>query len=303
MANLFFYAATILIWGSTWLAIKFQLGSVDPVVSVAWRFTSAAVLLHLWCLVTGRTLRAGRRDHLFLALQGVFLFALNYWLFYTAELYLASGLVAVVFSGMVVLNVLNGALFLRTPVEARVLVGAVLGLAGISLVFWPQLRSFSLADHGLAGLLLSLAATQSASLGNILSVRNQRRGLPVMASNAWGMTYGALFMVLAALLTGRPFSLELTWPYLGSLAYLAVFGSVIAFGCYLTLVGRIGAGRAAYTSLLFPLVALALSTWFEDYRWSAGAILGVVMILAGNVIALRRKPALPTPASRTAARA
>ena len=212
MANFLFYAATILIWGSTWLAITFQLGSVDPVASVAYRFTLAALLLHLWCRASGRRLQAGRRDHLFLALQGICLFAVNYWLFYVAELHLASGLVAVVFSGMVVLNVLNGALFLRTPVEGGVLMGAVFGLFGICLVFWPELRSFSLSDQGLTGLLLSLAATQCASLGNILSVRNQRRGLPVMQSNAWGMSYGALFMVLVALVTGRPFSLELTWP-------------------------------------------------------------------------------------------
>ncbi len=293
MGNFLFYAVTILIWGSTWLAIKFQLGTVDPVVSVAYRFALAALLLQLWSRATGRVLRAGRRDHLFLALQGICLFAVNYWLFYVAELHLASGLVAVVFSGMVVLNVVNGALFLRTPIEGSVLAGAVFGLLGICLVFWPELRSFSLSDQGLTGLLLSLAATQCASMGNILSVRNQRRGLAVMPSNAWGMSYGALCMVLVAMVTGRPFALELTWPYLGSLAYLSVFGSVIAFGCYLTLVGRIGAGRAAYTSLLFPLVALALSTWFEGYRWGGNAVVGVVLILAGNFIALRRTGGKP----------
>jgi drug/metabolite transporter (DMT)-like permease len=212
-------------------------------------------------------------------------------------------MVAVVFSGMVVLNILNGALFLRTPVEGSVLIGAVLGLAGICLVFRPQLASFSLANHGLFALLLCLAATQSASLGNILSVRNQRRGLPVMQSNAWGMSYGALFMILAALATGRPFTVELSAAYLGSLGYLSIFGSVIAFGCYLTLVGRIGAGRAAYASLLFPLVALGLSTLFEGYRWSAEAALGVALILGGNFIALRRRTVPTAAGCRAAAKA
>ncbi|BCR03657.1 membrane protein [Desulfuromonas versatilis] len=298
MSNFLFYTATVLIWGSTWLAIKFQLGSVDPLASVAYRFALAALLLLGFCLLSRRRMRFSLREHLFIALQGGLLFAINYWMFYLAELYLASGLVAVVFSTMVILNVVNGALLLGTPIEARVIVGGALGLFGIGLVFWPELRAFDFSGQGVQGLLLCLLATLMASLGNIVSARNQRHGLPIVQTNAYGMSYGALLSFAYVLVSGREFGFELSGAYLGSLLYLAVFGSIVAFGCYLTLVGRIGAGRAAYTTLLFPLVALGLSTLFENYHWSLSAVAGILLILAGNVLALkkpRRRAAVPTP--------
>lgn len=301
MGNLLFYAVTILIWGSTWLAIKFQLGSVDPMLSVVYRFALAAALLLGYCALTRRPLRFNPREHLWIALQGAFLFALNYWLFYLAETQLTSGLVALVFSTIVLMNVFIGALLLGTPLEGRVLGGAVLGLAGIALVFWPELRSLTLGDQGLSGLLICLLATLLASVGNILSARNQRHRLPVLQTNAFGMGYGALLMLLVALASGRPLSIELTPSYLGALLYLAVFGSIVAFGCYLTLIGRIGASRSAYISLLVPLVALGLSTLFEGYQWTQGAFFGMVLILAGNLLILKPAPVSAAPAgARTA---
>jgi drug/metabolite transporter (DMT)-like permease len=299
MGNLLFYAVTILIWGSTWLAIKFQLGSVDPMLSVAYRFALAALLLLGYCALAGRPLRFTPKEHLWIALQGLFLFAFNYWLFYLAETQLTSGLVALVFSTIVLMNVFIGALLLGTPLEPRVLGGALIGLAGIALVFRPQLQALDLTDTGLSGLLLCLLATLLASLGNILSARNQRNRLPVLQTNAFGMGYGALLMLLVALASGRSLTIELTPSYLGALLYLAVFGSIVAFGCYLTLVGRIGAGRSAYVSLLVPLVALALSTLFEGYQWTQGAFFGMVLVLAGNLLIL--KPAAPAPACRETA--
>jgi drug/metabolite transporter (DMT)-like permease len=289
MQSILFYIVTVLIWGSTWLAITFQLGVVEPLVSVVYRFALAAGLLLIYCKLTGLNLRFTRQDHLYMALQGVLLFAVNYWLFYIAETVLASGLVAVVFSTMVVMNMINGAIFLRTPFNNRVMLGAVLGMSGIVLVFWPELTTFSLDDQGFYGLLLSLAATLSASLGNIASARNQKFRLPIIQSNAIGMAYGALAMFLVALFGGSTFSFEFTFSYVSSLLYLAIFGSIIAFGCYLSLVGRIGVDRAAYVTLLFPLVALALSTVYEGYRWSGLALLGVVLILVGNLLVLRKR--------------
>ena len=224
-----------------------------------------------------------------MALQGLLLFAFNYWLFYIAETVLASGLVAVVFSTMVVMNMVNGALFLRMPLNVRVILGAVLGLSGIGLVFWPELAAFSLDDQGFYGLTISLIATLSASLGNIASARNQKFRLPVIQTNAIGMGYGALAMFVVALASGATFSFEFTFSYVASLLYLSIFGSIIAFGCYLSLVGRIGVDRAAYVTLLFPLVALALSTVFEGYHWSGMALIGVVLILLGNLLVLRKR--------------
>ncbi len=297
MNNIIFYSATVLIWGSTWLAIKFQLGQVDPMLSIAYRFSFAALLLFLWCRLLRLNMHFSRRDHLFIALQGALLFALNYWLFYRAEEHLTSGLVAVVFSTMVIFNMVNGALLLRSPIEPRVLLGALAGLSGIAMVFAPELSSFSLADDGFTSLLLCLGATFSASLGNIASARNQRQKLPILQTNAYGMAYGAAMMYLLALVTGRSFSFDTSFAYVGSLLYLAVFGSMIAFGCYLSLIGRIGADRAAYTTLLFPLVALAISTAVEGYTWSPSAVAGVLLILAGNVLVLKksRVPPLSRP--------
>lgn len=291
MANFFFYSVTVLIWGSTWLAIKFQLGVISPAVSITYRFALAALILFLWCALTRRPLKFSLRAHAFMLLQGTFLFALNYLFFYLAELELTSGLAAVVFSTIVSMNIINGRFFLGTPIEWKVLVGGGLGLFGLTLLFWPEVAHFEAADEALLALGYCFLATYLASLGNIISARNQKQGLPVMQSNAYGMAYGALLMLLLALLFGASLTIETTFSYLGSLFYLALFGSVIAFGCYLSLVGRIGPGRAAYTTLLFPLVALVLSTIWEDFQWSSQAVVGVALIICGNYLALvKAKP-------------
>lgn len=288
MANLFFYSMTVLIWGSTWLAIKFQLGSVAPALSVAWRFLLAALILFGWCFFRRLPLRFSRRDHGYLLLQGICLFSVNYLFFYLAEELITSGLAAVVFSTIVPMNIFNSRLFLGTPLELRVLLGGGLGLVGLFLMFWPEMGAVNFSGPVLQGLLLSLAATYLASLGNILSARNQKNHLPVVQGNAYGMGYGGLFMLLLVLLRQEPISFELTVSYLLSLSYLALFGSVIAFGCYLSLVGRIGPGRAAYATLLFPVVALMLSTIWESYHWTTPALAGILLILAGNYLALMR---------------
>lgn len=289
MKNILFYFATILIWGSTWIGIKLQLGVVDPMVSVGYRFTLAALILIVWCRIRQLPMQFTAGEHMFIALQGTFLFAINYLFFYLAELYVASGLAAVIFSTILLMNMVNGALFLRSPIALRVVAGGSLGLIGIILVFRPEITSFTLENHGLRGILLCLAATFLASLGNILSARNQKHGLPIVQTNAYGMAYGALLMLLMALIAGKNFQIEYTVAYLSSLVYLSVFGSIIAFGCYLSLIGNIGADRAAYATLLFPLVALGISTIWENYHWSGSAICGVVLILSGNVLMLRRK--------------
>jgi drug/metabolite transporter (DMT)-like permease len=286
MANLLFYLATILIWGSTWLAIKFQLGSVAPAWSVTYRFALASLILLVWCLISKRSLRFSVTEHLFIALQGICLFALNYLLFYLAELHITSGLAAVAFSTIIAMNLINGRLFLGTAIDMRVLSGGGAGLAGLILLFWPELAAVNFSSEVIGGTLLCLAATYLASLGNILSARNQQRKLPIIQTNALGMTYGTLCMALISWLSGAPISFDLSPQYLISLIYLALFGSVIAFGCYLSLIGRIGAGKAAYATLFFPLVALLLSTFFESYRWTLSGIAGIALILCGNILAL-----------------
>jgi len=289
MENLMFYTLTVLIWGSTWLAIKFQLGTIDPLVSVIYRFTLAATLLMAWCLIKRLKMRFTPRDHGFMALQGTLLFSINYWLFYLAELHITSGLAAVIFSTIVVMNMVNGNLFLKTPFDPRVIAGGTLGLIGIIFVFKPELSSFQLADSGIKGMVLCLIATYCASLGNIISARNQKNGLPIIQSNAYGMTYGTILMLAVALIKGKEFEFIFSTSYVTALIYLALFGSIVAFGCYLTLIGRIGADRASYATLLFPIVALAISTIWENYHWSHEAFIGVALILFGNLLMLRKR--------------
>ncbi|HIB40260.1 MAG TPA: EamA family transporter, partial [Candidatus Lambdaproteobacteria bacterium] len=178
--NVLLYVVTILIWGSSWLAIKFQLGVVDPMVSVAYRFLLASGISWIYCRYSGLQLSFRLRDHGFMFLQGVSLFALNYWLFYISELTLTSGLAAVIFSTIVVMNMLNGAIFLKNRLELRVVIGAVLGLSGIILVFWPEVSNFETGSENLFAATLAVLATFLASLGNIASARNQREGIPVV---------------------------------------------------------------------------------------------------------------------------
>ncbi len=280
------YIGTVLIWGSTWLAIKFQLGVVAPEVSIAYRFAIAAAVLLVYCVTRGRPMRFSLGDHMAMALLGLLLFSANYFVFYLATGYMTTGLVAVIFSGIVVTNIIFGAILLGNPIRPRVALGAVFGVGGLTVVFWPEVNSFDLARDGSLGLLLCIAGTVLASLGNMVSANNQRRGLPVLQANAYGMSYGAVFIAAFAVAGGREFNFDPNPAYLGSLLYLAVFGSVFAFGFYLTLLGRIGADRAAYATVLFPIIALGLSTVFEDFQWSTGALAGMVLVLGGNVLVL-----------------
>ncbi len=289
-ANIFFlYGSTVIIWGTTWLAIKFQLGSVDPMVSVLYRFIAAALTLFLYCKLRGLRMRFHLKDHIFMALQGLVLFSVNYWLIYLAEVHVTSGLVAVIFSGIVFMNMINGALLLGSPIRSNVLLGGAIGVLGIVLVFWPQLISFSFSDKSALGLVLSVVSTFMASLGNIISARHQQNNLPVIQTNAYGMAYGALIMGVISFFSGKTFSFEMSLSYVGSLFYLSLFGTVIAFGCYLKLIGKIGADRAAYATMLFPIVALGISTFYEGYRWAPHNIIGMAVVLIGNWMVLSKR--------------
>ena len=294
MENALLYALTSLIWGSTWIAITFQLGAVAPEASIVYRFALAALVLGVFVLVRRLPMAYTWRQHGFIALQGAFLFSFNYILVYLAEELLTSGLVAIVFSNIIIMNVLLGALFLGNPIRPRVVVGGLLGVAGLALVFSPELVGFDFSGGRASGLALSFVAVLSASIGNIISARNQRAGLPIVQTNALGMAYGTVLTLVIALLRGVDFSFEASPAYVSSLLYLAVFGSVIAFGSYLTLIGRMGVDRAGYIGVVFPLVALGLSTLFEGLAWNLPGLLGVLLVAAGNVLVLSRRRRVAT---------
>jgi drug/metabolite transporter (DMT)-like permease len=291
-----FLAAT-LIWGSTWLAIKYQLGVVAPEVSVAYRFALAAAMLAAWCALTGRSLRFGRREHAFIALQGALLFGLNYVGVYWAEQYATSGLVAVLFSTIVFMNPIMAHYVFGSPLGIRMLFAAALGVTGVALLFLPELMQARAGGSVALGIAYGLGATALAAAGNIAAVRNQHAGIPVLSGAAWGMLYGALTAAVVALAHGAAWTFDASAPYVASLAYLSVFGSVLAFGSYLTLLKGVGPGPAAYVGIATPVVALLFSTLFEGYRWTWVSALGVVLAVIANWFAMRPAPA---PAARPA---
>ena len=292
MSNLGLYLVAVLIWGSTWLAITFQLGRVPPELSVAYRFALAGLLLLGWCAVRRLRLSYSWREHAAMAAQGALLFGLNYVCVYRAEGLIASGFVAVIFSMIVFLNILGARLFFGTPLKPTTLAGAALGVAGVVLVFLPELSHASAKSGQALGFGYALFGVISASGGNLLAARNQRKGLPVVQLNTFGMLYGAGLVAVWSAANGLPLVFNHTTSYLLSLGYLALFGSVLAFGAYLTLIGRIGADRAGYANAAIPIVALLMSTCFEGLQWHTATVLGILLCLAGNFLVLRR-PAKP----------
>jgi len=289
MHALWLYSTAVLIWGSSWFAITFQIGVIDESVTVFYRFLLAGLIMLVFCLIARRRLKFSVQEHAFIALQGACLFSINYVLIYFGTAYIPSGLVAVAFSTLIIMNIFNGMLFLKKPIKLSVLAGALIGLTGIAMVFGHEIsvaRESANTANVWKGLAFVLVATYFASLGNILSARNQSNGLPVLQTNAYGALYGSLIMLLYSLTTGAEFNVDWSVEYVGSLLFLTVFGTIVAFWAYLNLVGQIGADKAAYAMVLFPIVALGISTLFEGFVWSPTAVAGVALVLMGNIAIL-----------------
>jgi len=286
MSNLALYLITISVWGSSWLAINFQLGVVATEVSVVYRYALASALLFVWIAFRRLPLKFGAQAHLRFFLLGLLLFGLNYIATYSAQLYISSALNAIAFSTMMWMNVINTKIFFGTRIEPRVYLGAGLGMAGIAVLFWPEITNIDLTDRTLVGAGLSLGGAMVASLGNMVSQSSQKIKLPVLQSNAWGMFYGTIITGLIALARGREFNFDFSVDYVASLFYLAIFASIVAFGSYLKLLGRIGAHKAGYAVVMFPVVALVLSILFEDLKFEVNILLGVVLVIAGNLVIL-----------------
>ena len=287
MSNLVLYLLSVFIWGSTWIAIKFQLGPVGASVSVASRFGLASLLLFAYARLRDLPVVLPRPHHLGLAAQGALLFGINYVFVYLSERYLPSGIVAMVFSAIVFFNLLGARLWFGTPIAPRALLGATLGVAGVVLIFSPQFRSLGSSADVITGALFALASAISASLGSLVASYNQRFSAPVITNTAWAMAYGTVLVTVYGILTGESFAFAWTLPFVASFLYLTLFGSVIAFTAYLTLVKRVGPGRAGYVNVAVPVVALAISTLFENLRWQPLMIAGALLCLAGNVLVLR----------------
>ncbi|MDC3262086.1 DMT family transporter [Candidatus Pseudothioglobus singularis] len=290
--NALLYFVVLLAWGSSWFAISFQLGDVAPQVSIVWRFLLASIILFIWCYFRGLKLSFPWRDHLSWLLLGFFLFCVNYICAYFGTFYLASGLVCLIFSTLTLFTVFNGFVFFKKPIRLPILVGAVVGIAGLSIIFSNEISStdWSLESGVVKGFLWMLLATFFASIGMLLSGQFQARKIPLVQSNAFSMLYGSLILVSYITVSDVSFSFNTSYSYVLSLVYLALIASVIGFGVYLKLVGNIGADKASYVNIFTPTIALLLSTLFENYEWSWVGLIGVLLIIIGNIIVLYAKP-------------
>lgn len=290
--DLFLYATVVVTWGLAWIAIHFQVGIVSPDVSIVWRFLLAGLVMIAIAAWRGDNLRYSLKMHAAFALLGLLLFSLNFLFFYHAAKTLPSGLLSIVFSLASFINVWLAAFFLHTPIDRRVVAGGLLGAVGMTAMFYPQFAGTELKAGTLMALAFCVAGTLAFCFGNIVSARLYREKLPIFAASGYAMLYGSAAMAIYAVLGGHAFIIEWSLPYLAGMLYLALFASVVAFACYLTLLGRIGADRAAYVTVLGPVVALAVSTFVENFQWSVPIALGLAAVIAGNVLVLRpSKPA------------
>lgn len=262
---------------------------VDPLLSVAYRFILAGLVLAIFCIFTGKRMRFTTIEHTLMLILGLCLFGINYWLVYEAETMLTSGVVAVIFSLLIVSNILLNALFLKGKIKIDVILAALLGIGGTILLFRNELNSLNFNGKDALVLLICLGGILMASTGNIISAYQQKRKMPVLQTNAFGMIYGGTAMFLTVLILDKPLIFDTSARYILSLLYLAAFGSIIAFSAYLKLLGEIGPDRAVYIAIITPAIAIIISTIFEGYQWDLYAFFGIFLLFSGNVLALRFK--------------
>lgn len=281
---IFLYIAMIFVWGSSWLAIAWQISDISPIVSVFYRFALAAIIMFPLMKILGEIQPATGKDHIFFAAQGALLFSLNFICFYYASHYIVSGLIAIIFSLATIWNALNGYIFYKEKPTVTMKWGIIFGIFGLGLIFWQDIMNVELDGDILFGVGLSVVGVYFFSLGNMITVRNKHNGINSITSTSYGVIYGSVILFIICLILGLDFSFTFTSQYLGGLLFLSLIATIFGFTAYLNLVERLGASRAAYILVITPLVALALSTLFEDYQWSLNAILGVLFIMLGNFI-------------------
>ncbi|QAY77192.1 DMT family transporter [Sphingosinicella sp. BN140058] len=289
---LFPFLLVTCIWGSTWLVIRDQLGVVPAAWSVTYRFAIAGLAMFAYARWSGASLRIGREGHLLALLFGIPQFCLNFNFVYAAEHHITSGLVAVVFALLLVPNSVFGWLFLKQRLTGGFVAGSLIAVAGVALLFLQELRASETSRvEVMIGIGVTLLGVLSASVSNVMQGTERMRGRPISAMIAWGMAYGVLCNAAIALtLHGSP-TVEMRPAYWAGLVYLGLLASAIAFTLYFGIIRAIGPARAAYSSVLIPIIAMALSTVFEDYHWSTLAVAGGALALSGLVIALKSRSA------------
>jgi len=293
MSSPLLFVIACLIWGSTFFAITLQLGEVAPAVSVVYRFALASAVLFAWCAARGDKLLMPWRTQRWMLLQGCATFGLSYICTYTSEQYLVSGLVAVLFALMVFWNPMLNRLALGTPLSWRTWSAGGVAICGVTLLFfqsiagaWSEIRNGG-NGHFLLGLLLALCATIASSVGNVIVVKVREQSSNVLLTMAWSMLWGSLLVAAWVLLSGQSFTVPTAARYWGGLLYLSLFGSVIAFAAYFTLIHRIGSDKAVYIGVVTPVISVLLSIQLEHFRPGPLEWGGMVLCLSSVAWALK----------------
>ncbi|MGE3930771.1 MAG: DMT family transporter [Hyphomonadaceae bacterium] len=284
-------AICTLCWGTTWFAITLQLGVVDPVVSIVYRFALAALVLFAWCALRREPLTMTRAQHLAALGIGLFTFAIDYSFVYWAEERVTSAVVAVVFASMAFVNLIVFRVVFGQRPPAMAWGAAGLGIIGVALLSWEEIASAQFGSTATLGIGLTFLGVLAAAIGNVYARRGELAGAPVAALTGWAMLYGAALLALFVAASGRAWAFEWTPSYLLSLLHLSINGSVVAFLLYYGLARRRGYGSASYIAALTPPVAMIVSSLFEAKSWGVLALAGVALVLAGQWLLLRVRKA------------
>lgn len=280
-------ALCAIVWGTTWYGITFQLGAAHPAVSVVLRFALACAGLALVAKAMGNRLSLTRLQHFAAAGQGLFAFSGSYFFVYAAEERIASAAVAIIFAALAFVNLVMFRLVSRQKAAAAAWIGSVLGVAGVAALSAGEILGAGLGTHAVTGVIFSFVAVFATSIGNLFAFRGQQAGAPVLPATAWAMGYGALFLAIVATASGVSWDVKWSGPYIWSLLYLSVIGSVLTFGLYFSLARRHGYTLASYISALTPPIAMLVSIVFEGARFGGMAFVGLALVLAGQVCMMR----------------
>ena len=277
------------IWGSTWIVIRDQLGVVPPQWSVTYRFVIATAAMAAVAIAKGHDLRPGRSGVIVALVLGFTQFCVNFNAVYLAERHITSGVVATVFALLMIPSSLLAWAFLGQRPNARFVLSSIVAVGGIALLFVNELRQDA-AGNGqiIAGIGLTLIGMLGASIANVVQARPEVRRFPLFALLTWAMAAGTLIDAAAAFVVAGPPVLDARPGYWLGLVYLAIPASVLTFSLYYPVVRKIGPAKAAYSSVLVPIIAMGFSTWLEDYRWTPLTIAGAMLALGGMLGALSR---------------
>ncbi len=287
--NYILFLITLFCWSPTWYLIKFQLGYVDPLISVFYRFLIAAIIIFIYLVIKNKNLKFSINHHFWFLFFGTCLYSINYVFFYLSNTYLISAFPAIVFSTVVIMNILGETFYFKKKPSLKTLIGATIGMIGVIIIFNDEIFNFSLSEGTHVGLFLALIGTFCASTGNMVHQRNLNNNFPPIQTIAYAMLYGSLVTLFVTQIRGAELLFENSVSYISSLLYLSIFGSIFAFVSYLKLLEKVGPGRAGYVGVVMPVLALIISTIFEKLEWQIDLIIGLPILIVGAILVINQK--------------